>query len=105
VEITKNGTVIVDGNVVGRLYIVDLENREFLRKVGHNLYQMAEDAEPQEIPYEGEVLQGYLEGSNVNPIDEMVEMITLLREFEASQKIIRVQDEMLEKASNEIGRI
>lgn len=105
VEIGRDGTVIVDGNVVGRLDIVDLENREFLRKIGYNLYQMAEGAEPQEVPYEGEVLQGYLEGSNVNPIYEMVEMITLLREFEASQKLIRVQDEMLEKASNEIGRV
>lgn len=105
VEITRNGTVIVDGNVVGRLDIVDLENREFLRKVGHNLFQMAEDIDAEELPYEGEVLQGYLEGSNVNPINEMVEMITLLREFEAAQKIIRVQDEMMEKASNEIGRV
>ena len=105
VQITRNGTVIVDGNVVGRLDIVDIGNREFLRKVGHSLYQMAEGEEAEEIPYEGEVLQGYLEGSNVNPIDEMVEMITLLREFEASQKIIRVEDEMLEKAVNQIGKV
>mgnify|MGYP003940482311 FL=1 len=105
ISIGRDGTVIVDGNVVGRLDIVDLQNREFLRKVGYNLYQMAEGAEPEEIAYEGEVLQGVIEGSNVNPIDEMVEMITLLREFEVSQKLIRVQDEMLERASNELGRI
>jgi flagellar basal-body rod protein FlgG len=66
---------------------------------------MAEDVEPEEIPFNGEVLQGYLEGSNVNAIREMVDMITLLREFEAGQKAIRVQDEMLEKSSNEIGRV
>lgn len=95
----------VDGNITGALDIVDLENREFLRKIGDNLYQMAEGVEGEEIPFEGEVLQGYLEGSNVNSIQEMVEMITLLREYEAGQKAIRVQDEMLEKSSNEIGRI
>ncbi len=105
VSIGTNGAVKVDGNVVGTIDIVDLENREFLRKIGDNLYQMAENAEPQEIPFEGEVLQGYLEGSNVNAIKEMVEMITLLREFETGQKAIRAQDEILEKASNEIGRV
>ena len=105
VSIDINGLVIVDGALAGTLDIVDLENREFLRKVGDNLYQMAEDVGAEEIPFEGEVLQGYLEGSNVNAIREMVEMITLLREYEAGQKAIRMQDEILEKASNEIGRV
>ncbi len=105
VVINRNGQVLVNGNIVGTLSIVDLENREFLRKVGDNLYTMAEGVEAEEIAYQGEVLQGYLESSNVNPINEMVEMITLLREFETSQKIIRMQDEMMEKAANELGRI
>ena len=35
----------------------------------------------------------------------MVDMITLLRDFEAGQKAIRTQDEMMDKASNEIGRV
>ncbi|GFN36207.1 flagellar hook-basal body protein [Tepidimicrobium xylanilyticum] len=105
ITVGKRGEVIVDGNVVGMLDIVDLENREFLRKIGDNLYAMAEGVEPEEIPFEGEVFQGYLESSNVNAIEEMVEMISLLREYEAGQKAIRVQDEMLEKASNEIGRV
>ncbi|MCF6465062.1 flagellar hook-basal body protein [Clostridium sp. Cult2] len=105
VSIGADGRVMVNGNVAAILDIVDLENREFLRKIGDNLYQMAEGVEAEEIPYEGEILQGYLESSNVNTIQEMVEMITLLREYEAGQKAIRVQDEMLEKASNEIGRV
>ena len=35
----------------------------------------------------------------------MVEMVNLLREFEANQKVVRMQDEMLERAANEIGRV
>lgn len=105
VVIDRNGQVIVNGNVVDTLNIVDLENREFLRKVGEGLYIMAQGVEAEEIPYEGEVLQGHLESSNVNAINEMVEMISLLREFEMGQRLIRMQDEMLEKAVNEIGRI
>lgn len=110
VLIDGSGVVRVDGNEVGTIDVVSIGNKEFLRKIGNNLYRMALDEQGEEIPaeeepFEGEVLQGYLEGSNVNAISEMVEMITLLRDFEASQRVIRAQDEMLEKASNEIGRV
>ena len=112
-EVTKDDRVIVDGDEVGVLNIVDIGNREFLRKIGDNLYDVIRDENGEEIPgldlhegeFTGEVLQGYLEESNVNAINEMVEMITLLREFEAGQKSIRTQDEMMDKASNEIGRV
>ena len=105
VKITKDGRVLVDGNMVGSLDIVDLNNKEFLRKIGDNLYRMAEDVDAEEIPFNGELLQGFLENSNVDSIKEMVEMISLLRNFESCQKAIRVQDEMMDKSANEIGRI
>lgn len=110
VEIDGNGVVRVDGDDVGTINVVNIGNKEFLRKIGDNLYRMALDKNGEEIPaeeepFEGQVLQGFLEGSNVNAISEMVEMITLLRDFEASQRAVRAQDEMLEKVSNEIGRV
>ncbi|MBV1817476.1 flagellar hook-basal body protein [Bacteroidales bacterium MSK.15.36] len=105
VEITKDGQVFVDGNMVANLDIVDLDNKEFLRKIGDNFYRMAEDVEAEEIPFDGELIQGFLENSNVDSINEMVEMISLLRNFETCQKAIRVQDEMMEKSANEIGRV
>ena len=43
------------------------------------LDENGEEIPAEEIPFEGRLLQGFLEGSNVNAIDEMVEMITLLR--------------------------
>ncbi|MBW4827912.1 MAG: flagellar hook-basal body protein [Clostridiaceae bacterium] len=105
VEITKGGQVFVDGNMVANLDIVDLDNKEFLRKIGDNFYRMADDVEAEEMPFQGEVFQGFLENSNVDSIKEMVEMISLLRNFETCQKAIRVQDEMMEKSANEIGRV
>lgn len=105
VEITKDGQVFVDGNMMGNLDVVNLDNKEFLRKIGNNFYRMAEGIEAEEIPFAGEVIQGFLENSNVDSINEMVEMISLLRNFETCQKAIRVQDEMMEKSANEIGRV
>lgn len=105
IDILSNGDILVDGNFVDKLDIVDIDNKEFLRKRGDNLFYIAENAEFEEIEFNGEVLQGYLESSNMNPISGMVEMINLLREFESNQKVVRMQDEMLEKAANEIGRV
>jgi flagellar basal-body rod protein FlgG len=50
-------------------------------------------------------MQGYLEASNVNVVQEMVEMIAALRAYQANQRAIRSEDEMLGKAVNEVGRI
>lgn len=105
IEVTKDGQVISNGKTLDTLDIVDLDNGEYLRKIGNNLYKMIDGVEGEEIPFNGEVLQGYLEGSNVDSIKELVEMITLMRNFESCQKVIRIQDEMLEKSANEIGRV
>ena len=50
------------------------------------------------------VYQGYLEASNVNVIDEMVEMISVTRDYESNQKIIQSIDSTLETAVN-LGRL
>lgn len=105
IEIRKNGEIVVDGAVVDSLDIVDLDNKEYLRKVGDNLYRMLDGVNGEEIPFEGEVMSGCLENSNVDSIKEMVNMISLLRNYESCQKAVRTQDEMLEKAANEIGRV
>jgi flagellar basal-body rod protein FlgG len=54
---------------------------------------------------EKRVQQGFLEGSNVNPVEEMVAMIRMMRLYEASQKVIQSSDEMASKASNELGKV
>lgn len=104
-SISENGSISIDENIIGQLDIVNITNAEFLRKRGGNLYVMADNVDAEETPFEGQVLQGHLETSNMDPISGMVEMITLLRDYETAQKAIKMQDEMLEKAATEIGRV
>ena len=47
----------------------------------------------------------FIEMSNVNPVDEMVDLMKVAREFEANQKALHASDETLRKASNEIGKV
>jgi flagellar basal-body rod protein FlgF len=41
----------------------------------------------------------------VNSVKEMVEMLTMMRTYEANQKMIKIHDELLGKSVNEIARI
>lgn len=105
INITENGQITIGGTPSGQLDIVTIDNKEMLRKRGDNLFAVVENGEAGENQFTGQVLQGYLETSNMDAISGMVEMITLLRDFEANQKVVKMQDEMLEKAATEIGRV
>ncbi|KNF09701.1 flagellar basal-body rod protein FlgG [Gottschalkia purinilytica] len=104
-SVAPNGDIIVNGNIVNRLDVVQINNKEYLRKHGDNMYRMAENTQAEEGAFNGEVVNGYIEGSNVNTIKEMVQMIAALRNYESSQKVIKSQDELLEKVVNELGRV
>ena len=51
------------------------------------------------------VLHGYLETSNVDIVPEMVEMISVSRQYEANQKIIQTIDTSMQIAANQLGRL
>ncbi|MGI9570977.1 MAG: flagellar basal body rod C-terminal domain-containing protein, partial [Desulfobulbia bacterium] len=48
----------------------------------------------------GTIAQGYLEGSNVSVVEEMVNMIVAQRAYETNSKVIQASDEMLQMANN-----
>ena len=79
------------------------ENYTQLSKEGVNLFSANDNHKPYE-PEMYMVLQRHLEGSNVNSVDEMVELISLQRNFESTQKAVRTLDDALGKAANDIGR-
>ncbi|MEZ0537260.1 flagellar hook-basal body protein [Caldicellulosiruptoraceae bacterium PP1] len=102
IRIDKQGNIYQNNQLVDKLLIINIDSKESLAKVGNNLFMINGNANP--VQFSGEVLQGYLEGSNVNAIQEMVNMISLLRNYESNQKAFTIQDETLQKAVNEIAR-
>jgi flagellar basal-body rod protein FlgG len=101
--ITKDGTVLQDDAVVGRLLITSFEDPHALRKVGGNYLTTTPAAVTR--PFDGVLRQGYVEQSNVNVVSEMVDMIACMRAYEANQKMVWTIDGTLEKAVNEVGRV
>ncbi len=104
-SVEPDGTITSDGNVVGRLKIVDFDKPFRLEHQGANLLKAPADMAAQALPKQDTVVaQGHLEGSNVNPIDTLVAMIEAQRAFEVQAKIMTTEDEMLNKAVNYLPR-
>lgn len=103
VSINTDGTVYQNDEQVGQLQIIDFENYDFLEKYGENLMQTVEGA--QEQPAAAQVRQGALEASNVQPVNEMVNMIAIQRAYDTNQKVITTMDDILDKTVNQVGRV
>jgi len=90
---------------VGQLQLVNFPNPAGLRSLGRGQFAPTEASGQQIIglPGEqglGEISQGFLEGSNVEIVNEMVSMIVSQRAYEINSKVIRTADEMLRTATN-----
>jgi len=102
ISAAQNGEIFADDQLVGRLRIVDFENIDDLKKAGGNLFTADETLELD--IYEPTIHQGFLEESNVNPADEMIQLIEVQRQFEGIQKMVRSLDEVFRMAASRVGK-
>jgi flagellar basal-body rod protein FlgF len=102
VEVTPDARVVVDGEEVDTLKVVAFSNPEDLDRQG-NTFASGTEAYYEVDFAETQVVQGALERSNVNPIDEMVDMIATHRGFEADQQSIRLQMDATKKLMERVG--
>jgi flagellar basal-body rod protein FlgF len=72
-----------------------------LSKVGDNLWD-AQDKEAGE--FEGVVLQGAIEGSNVRPVVELTRLIEISRAYQSAAKIVSNTDDLRQRAIQQLGR-
>jgi len=100
-NVLDDGSIVQNEEIVARLSIKEFTDTTTLRKFGENLIQSTEQTEEQE--FTGIVKQGFLEQSNVNVVNEMINMITVMRAYESNQKVVQALDGTLEKAVNEVG--
>lgn len=105
IKINEFGEIIQNGEVVDKLKIVDFSNLGDLRKIGGSLFSYSDKAQGQQIPFNGQVLQGQIEQSNVSSINEMIRMISVQRDYENGNKLVRAFDETLQKAATELGTV
>ena len=94
--------------LLDKIKIRTIENPRHLDKEGDSFYiDTPESGEPKPFINELEapqILQGYLEASNVQIVTEMVEMIEVNRAYEANQKAVQTHDQLLGRLINEVSR-
>ena len=101
-EVDGEGNVNINGENVTKLKIVNFTNLQNLERLGDTLVNS--DETPVEVA-KPEILQGYIEQSNVNPVKEMVTLITVVRAYESLQKMVQAEDELTDVAINQVGSI
>jgi len=87
-----------DGREIDRFKVVRFDNERYLKKMGNSFYIETEVSGPAHIAEGNErprFMQGYTETSNVNVVNEMVQMIEVNRAYEANQKTITSEDSMM----------
>lgn len=106
-EVSPSGQVniVLDNNPapqnIGQIQLVGFVNPAGLKSIGGNIFMpTAGSGLPQQaLPGQnglGMIAQGQLETSNVNVVDEMVNMITTQRAYETNSKVIQASDQMLQ---------
>ncbi len=104
ISIATDGSVSVDGKLVGVLEIVTAANLDDLQKEGTNLFKIMNGG-AEEPATEITINQGYLEKSNVSTMTEMTAMLDLQRAYQTQQKVINTFDNMDSKAISRVGKL
>lgn len=113
-----NVTIAADGTVsysvpgqtasqtAGQIQLATFQNPGGLNSLGNNLYA-ATDASGQPIVGNpggsdglGTLMQGYQEQSNVNVVEEFINLVQSQRAYEANSKVVKAADEMYQQVNN-----
>jgi flagellar basal-body rod protein FlgG len=105
ISIDSRGVISVDGQEIDRLKVIDVQGNDALYKVGHSLLAAAPGASVADPTTNAAIKQGFLEQSNVNPINGMTALIDAMRAYEAYQKVLQTWSETASRAVNEVGRL
>lgn len=102
VTINRDGTIFQGETALGKLSVQGFANPAGLIPVAGGMFIASAGTQPQPVD-EAELLQGYLEGSNVTPLREMVDLVLISRAYEANQKIISAVDQQMQKTLDALG--
>ncbi len=104
IQIDENGFILSQNQPINQISVLEFQKLLMLKKSGHQLFEDLGSNNKQE-PIESRIMQGMLESSNVNPVEELSALIMAHRLFEQNLKAMKAADELMQKESNEIGRL
>ncbi|AZN38555.1 flagellar hook-basal body protein [Paenibacillus albus] len=109
--LTKDNRLVdpLTGKSAGKLLMTRVDNPNDLVREGDGKFKLGPDVTTGVRELDAtdrvEVRQGYVERSNVDATQSMVDLMAASRAYEANQKVIQFFDKSLDKAVNEIGKV
>lgn len=101
----QDGSVLVGGELVATIPLWEFPEPRALERLGENLLAPSEGSGAPQLAAESRLRPEHLEGSNVNVVREMVDLINIQRAYEANQRMLRAHDETLGQLINEVPRL
>lgn len=101
--IDRMGNIRLNNVVQATIKVEDYEDYNYLEKYGENYLRPLDGATEKDAP--AQVISGYLEDSNVQVVQEMVDLINFTRQYETNQKMIQAIDSTLETAVTRVGQV
>ncbi len=105
IEISADGTVQQDGNVIGKLEIADFSSTAGLAKQGNSYFRVADPSQAPVSAPDATVGQGKLESSNTGSAEAAVRLVSVMRQFEMLQKAVTLGAEMNRRAVEEVAKV
>jgi flagellar basal-body rod protein FlgF len=103
IEISRDGAIRQDGRALGSLGLFAIDLNQDYRRYENSSFLGVGTAEPVQDFSANGVVQGFVEGSNVNPILEMTKLIAVQRAFESVSTSIEQQDNALRDTIQALG--
>jgi len=104
-DISNDGTVRQDGQVIGQLEVVDFTSTAGLAKQGSNYFRVTDPAVRPVAPPAATVEQGKLEASNAGSAEAAVRLVSVMRQFEMLQKAVTLTSEMNTAAIEQVAKV
>lgn len=101
VNISRDGTIAIDGQPQGQIGLVNVEDMDALVRQGANYFSTDQAFQAVIDPI---ISQGFLEASNVNPVTEITRMIEVQRAYELGQKLMEREDQRVRNVIRTIGQ-
>ncbi len=103
--VNDQGDIFNGTQLIAKLSVVNVADKDGIEKIGNSLYGFKKGHNPEIIGRQNvSVKSGFIEGSNVNVVQEMTDMIKTQRIFESTQKAISAYDSMNDKLVNIVGK-
>jgi flagellar basal body rod protein FlgG len=104
-DVAPDGTLLQQGQPLGKLELVDFRDPAMLAKRGNNYYRTTDPAAVPVAADDLTVQQGKLESSNVGTAESAVRLVSVMRQFEMLHKAVSIGADMNKKGMEEVARV